>query len=73
MFPNRFCERFWSYRVSKANPLSDDLSSRHLTGGRNPKPPKKTRKSTDPPPVTFAELDEAHWRIQRIYGSPDGA
>jgi hypothetical protein len=55
--------------VSK--PLNDDLGSRFFTGGHNPKKAKKERQHKEPP-VTFAELDEVYWRIQRLYGRQDG-
>lgn len=52
-----------------ANPITDDLGNRYFTGGRNPKPKKKAEPKE--PVVTYTELDEAHWRIQRIWGRQD--
>jgi hypothetical protein len=49
-------------------PFNDDLGSSFMSGGRNPKPRKKPKE----PPVTYAELDEAHRRVVSIYGRQDG-
>ena len=53
------------------NPLSDDLGTR-WTNGKNPSKPKKPQKEPKEPVVHYTELDQAHWRIQEIYGRQDG-
>ena len=52
-----------------ANPLTDDLGSTFFSGGKNPKP--KKAKEVREVQVHYTELDAAHWRIQKIYGSQE--